>query len=52
MDKPEIKYSAYISVDTTELDEALKKANQLVETLEKASTLTDLLVGKSEIYFT
>lgn len=35
----EIKLTA--KIDTTEIDEAIKKANRLVELLQEASTIAD-----------
>lgn len=37
----EIKLTA--KIDTTEIDEAIKKANRLVELLQEASTIADSL---------
>ena len=41
---PEVKLTA--KVDMTEVDEAIKKANRLVELLQEASTIADSLSGK------
>ena len=41
----EIKLTA--KIDTTEIDEAIKKANRLVELLQEASTIDDSLSGKT-----
>ena len=41
----EIKLTA--EIDTTEIDEAIKKANRLVELLQEASTIADSLSGKT-----
>ena len=41
----EIKLTA--KIDTTEIDEAIKKANRLVELLQEASTIADPLSGKT-----
>ena len=42
---PEVKLTA--KVDMTEIDEAIKKANRLVELLQEASTIADSLSGKT-----
>ena len=41
----EIKLTA--KIDTAEIDEAIKKANRLVELLQEESTIADSLSGKT-----
>ena len=43
----EIKLTA--KIDTTEIDEAIKKVNRLVELLQEASTIADSLSGKLKL---
>lgn len=41
---PEVKLTG--KIDTAEIDEAIKKANRLIELLQEASTIVDSLSGK------
>lgn len=41
---PDLKLTA--KIDTAEIDEAIKKANRLVELLQEASTIIDSLSGR------
>ena len=41
---PNLKLTA--KIDTAEIDEAIKKANRLVELLQEASTIVDSLSGQ------
>ena len=45
---PDVKLTA--KIDTTEIDETIKKANRLVELLQEASTIADSLSGKLRLY--
>lgn len=49
MEKKERKYTVKIKADTTELDEAIKKANQLKDILAEVNALSGSLRKNLEI---